>query len=93
MGPAQLTAAAARIHGFLSEHNALLAPPREALPYHKPAGKRGVCFGNRYSERWGARFATLRPRWHYSWSYQRMADYPEGVEFVPMVWSAQNLQA
>ena len=48
--------------------------------------KKGVAFSVSYENSWHQRFDKLKPHWHYSWNWELRANYPEGVEFVPMIW-------
>jgi hypothetical protein len=48
--------------------------------------KKGVAFSVSYENSWHERFDKLKPHWHYSWNWELRANYPDGVEFVPMIW-------
>ena len=52
--------------------------------------KKGVVFNLQYENSWQERFEKLKPHWHYSWHWEYRATYPEGVEFVPMIWGKNN---
>jgi hypothetical protein len=57
---------------------------------HEPASKKGVAFNTSYKASWPERFEALKPFWHYSWNWEYSSSYPEGVQFVPMVWGKSN---
>ena len=52
--------------------------------------KKGVAFNLQYENSWQERFEKLKPHWHYSWHWEYRDNYPEGVEFVPMIWGRNN---
>ena len=52
--------------------------------------KKGVVFNLQYENSWQERFEKLKPHWHYSWHWEYRDNYPEGVEFVPMIWGKNN---
>lgn len=54
-------------------------------------GKKGVAFSNRYASTWDTKFELLSPEWHYSWNWELRNNYPEGVEFVPMLWDEKHV--
>ena len=53
--------------------------------------KKGVAFNVGYESNWQERFVKLNPYWHYSWNWEYKANYPSGVEFVPMIWGTGGL--
>ena len=53
--------------------------------------KKGVAFNLGYESSWQERFVKLNPSWHYSWNLEYKANYPSGVEFVPMIWGMGGL--
>ena len=53
--------------------------------------KKGVAFNKSYSNTWDTKFQLLNPVWHYSWNWELLEEYPEGVEFVPMIWDERNV--
>ena len=53
--------------------------------------KKGVAFNLGYESSWQERFVKLDPYWHYSWHWEYKANYPSGVEFVPMIWGMGGL--
>lgn len=57
---------------------------------YKPT-KKGVAFNKSYSNTWDTKFQLLNPVWHYSWNWELLEEYPEGVEFVPMIWDERNV--
>ena len=52
--------------------------------------KKGVAFNLGYENSWKERFEKLKPHWHYSWHWEYRDNYPEKVEFVPMIWGRNN---
>ena len=48
--------------------------------------KKGVVFNLLYENSWQERFEKLKPHWHYSWNWELRENYPDGIEFVPMIW-------
>ena len=52
--------------------------------------KKGVAFNFGYEDSWQERFQKLKPHWHYSWNWELRENYPDGIEFVPMIWGRQN---
>ena len=53
--------------------------------------KKGVIFSNKYSASWATKFNLLNPAWHYSWSHEMPLNYPENVEYVPMLWGKNSV--
>jgi hypothetical protein len=57
-------------------------------------GKKGICFTLRDEGRKGSwlenlpKVIALNPYWNYSWGSKRIAEQPENIEFVPMIWGA-----
>jgi hypothetical protein len=52
--------------------------------------KKGVAFNLGYEDSWQEGFQKLKPHWHYSWNWELRENYPDGIEFVPMIWGRQN---
>jgi hypothetical protein len=52
--------------------------------------KKGVAFSVSYENSWQERFDKLKPHWHYSWNWELRANYPDGIEFVPMIWGSES---
>ena len=52
--------------------------------------KKGVAFSISSIDSWDYRLTTLNAKWHYSWNWELQENYPEAVEFVPMIWGANN---
>jgi len=52
--------------------------------------KKGVAFNLSYENSWQERFEKLKPHWHYSWNWELRESYPNGIEFVPMIWGREN---
>lgn len=48
--------------------------------------KKGIAFKLGYENSWQERFEKLKPHWHYSWNWELRENYPDGIEFVPMIW-------
>ena len=48
--------------------------------------KKGVAFNLGYEDSWQEGFQKLKPHWHYSWNWELRENYPDGIEFVPMIW-------
>ena len=48
--------------------------------------KKGIAFNLGYENSWQERFEKLKPHWHYSWNWELRENYPDGIEFVPMIW-------
>ena len=43
------------------------------------------------SDSWDEFIDELNPSWHYSWNWEVLSDYPENVEFVPQLFSANSV--
>ena len=56
-------------------------------------GKKGVAFGQPFLDSWDYRLTTLNANWHYSWNWELVENYPEDVQFVPMIWGASNVNS
>ena len=52
--------------------------------------KKGVAFSLSSIDSWEYRLSTLNAKWHYSWNWELQDNYPDDVEFVPMIWGASN---
>jgi|TARA_A100001011_G_C14318853_1_gene849423 hypothetical protein len=52
--------------------------------------KKGVAFNLGYENSWQERFEKLKPHWHYSWHWEYRNNYPDEIEFVPMIWGSDN---
>ena len=52
--------------------------------------KKGVAFNLDYEDSWQERFQKLKPHWHYSWNWELRENYPDEIEFVPMIWGRGN---
>ena len=52
--------------------------------------KKGVAFNLLYENSWQERFEKLKPHWHYSWNWEFRDNYPDEIEFVPMIWGKNN---
>lgn len=52
--------------------------------------KKGVAFSISSIDSWDYRLTTLNAKWHYSWNWELQENYPEAVEFVPMIWGSNN---
>ena len=52
--------------------------------------KKGVAFNLGYENSWQERFEKLKPHWHYSWHWEYRNNYPDEIEFVPMIWGRNN---
>ena len=61
------------------------------LSQNNGSSKKGVAFNLGYESSWQDRFVKLNPSWHYSWNWEYKANYPSGVEFVPMIWGSGGL--
>jgi hypothetical protein len=67
----------------------------------KLPGKKGACFTLRdKSEKKGGtadenmpRVKALNPSWNYSWGTALAKEQPNLIEFIPMTWSASNLES
>ena len=57
---------------------------------NQPTTKKGVAFGVSSIDSWDYRLTNLNAKWHYSWNWELQDNYPEDVEFVPMIWGASN---
>ena len=70
-----------------SEDNDDFAPIDLYLSYGDQLDrKKGVAFGLSSIDSWDYRLTTLNAKWHYSWNWELQENYPEAVEFVPMIW-------
>ena len=65
--------------------------PQQILSQSNGHPKKGVAFNLGYESSWQERFVKLNPSWHYSWNLEYKANYPSGVEFVPMIWGMGGL--
>jgi hypothetical protein len=68
-----------------------LTPVHAMEPAQKPAGtagspKKGFCIGAK-SDGFARVLEELRAKWFYTWNHQVPANKPDGVDFVPMIWS------
>jgi Glycosyl hydrolase catalytic core len=81
---------------------AALSPKRQtlSLPASQPRlpGKKGAAFIFRAAPgvpgSWTVnlpKLKLLRPSWNYNWGPKRLAEQPNEVEFVPMIWTGNNL--
>ena len=52
--------------------------------------KKGVAFGVSSIDSWEYRLTTLNAKWHYSWNWELQDNYPDDVEFVPMIWGVNS---
>ena len=52
--------------------------------------KKGVAFNLGYENSWQERFEKLKPHWHFSWHWEYRNNYPDEIEFVPMIWGRNN---
>lgn len=52
--------------------------------------KKGVAFGVSSIDSWEYRLTALNAKWHYSWNWELQDNYPDDVEFVPMIWGVNS---
>tara|TARA_B100001996_G_scaffold380393_1_gene367744 strand:+ start:1176 stop:2042 length:867 start_codon:yes stop_codon:yes gene_type:complete len=52
--------------------------------------KKGVAFGLSSLDSWDYRLNALNAKWHYSWNWELQENYPEDIEFVPMIWGQNS---
>ena len=50
--------------------------------------KKGIAIHQRAYD-WSEKVAAVKPFWSYSWGSERSQFQPDGIEFVPMIWSGQ----
>jgi hypothetical protein len=66
----------------------------------KFSGKKGACLTLRAPKHNSGgtvienmpKVKALNPSWNYSWGTERVADQPESIEFVPMVWRGSRVE-
>ena len=82
--------------GGVSAETKKFTPEQIKLP-----GKKGACFTLREkgSKQGGTveenmpRVKALNPSWNYSWGTTLANEQPQLVEFIPMIWSASNVES
>ena len=57
-------------------------------PDYQGPSKKGIAIHQRAYD-WSEKVAAVRPFWSYSWGHKRSRFQPDGVEFVPMIWSGE----
>ena len=72
---------------LLSYSNNLNSTPQSRIDNPK----KGVAFNKLNVDFWKVKFELLNPSWHYSWNWELIENYPEEVDFVPMIWGAGNV--
>lgn len=70
---------------FLVSANLIQGMEHKNKPGKGP--KKGICLTTK-SDQWYKKVESLNVSWHYSWGDQLKPEEPDGVEFVPMIWSA-----
>ena len=74
-----------------SEDNDNFDPITLNLSYEdQTTTKKGVAFGVSSIDSWEYRLTTLNAKWHYSWNWELQDNYPDDVEFVPMIWGVNS---
>ncbi len=63
--------------------------PDASIATAATVGKKGIGFATGKTNRdvWSARVSALNVSWHYSWGPVLPGTEPDGVEFVPMLWT------
>jgi hypothetical protein len=75
-----------------------LAVCDNAIPHPPLPGKRGAAFTLRDEGQNGSwvenlpKIVKLKPYWNYSWGTKRIAQQPNDIEFIPMLWTGNNAQ-
>ena len=79
-----------RTPDFTGEIESDFTPEQLKLP-----GKKGVCFTLREDQKELnlARGKSLRAFWNYRWGPERVAEQPEEMEFVPMIWGKASIES
>ena len=76
---------------WCSEDNDDFPPITLNLSYEdQTTTKKGVAFGVSSIDSWEYRLTALNAKWHYSWNWELQDNYPDDVEFVPMIWGVNS---
>jgi hypothetical protein len=103
---APTAASSTTISGSMTQTHELPPPSREdlavcdnnAIPHPPLPGKRGAAFTLRDEGQNGSwvqnlpKVIKLKPYWNYSWGTKRIAQQPNDIEFIPMLWTGNNAQ-
>ena len=72
-----------------NEENMQSPPPNmtsDTLNEYAGPQKKGIAIHQRTYD-WSEKVAAVKPFWSYSWGRKKSVFQPDGIEFVPMIWS------